>query len=116
MNKTDFISNVKSFVRDTAVEDTFENAIDPPGRKTTDIEKAIANWLTNLSPEEIDYVQHLIRAAADEAIFGLLCVIDGVRKFSEDDGNFLLQFKTDTANFLLNDPKDEYLHDIYNEK
>ncbi|MCG8634578.1 MAG: hypothetical protein MI863_12170 [Desulfobacterales bacterium] len=116
MNKKSFINNVKSFVRDAAVEDTYENAIAPPGKTPTEIEKSIANWVNSLSSEEKDYIQHLIKAATDETLFGLLCVIDGVRTVTEEDGNFVLQFKTDTTSFLLNDSKDEYLHDIFNEK
>ena len=115
MDKRSFINNVKSFVRDTAVEDTYENAIDPPGKTPTEIEKAIAKWVNKLSTREKEYVQFLIKAAADEALFGIFCVIDGVRSVTDEDGDFILQFKTNKASNILNDIKDEYLHDIFNE-
>jgi hypothetical protein len=51
----------------------------------------------------------------DRAIFGFLCVLDGVRAIegARDKGRLVLFYDRESR-VLLNNPDDEYLHDIYN--
>ncbi|MBL4979887.1 hypothetical protein [Pseudomonas fluorescens] len=113
MNTNDFIEAIKIVVRDAAIEDSISLLESPPGRtpdKTTLDLSAFYNRQANDGKEMIDKI---IESAVDEAIFGLLCVLDGVRAIeNEDDKGTLDLYFTKSTSVHLN--KDRDLHDIYN--
>ena len=64
----------------------------------------------------INFENHtLIIIALYSIIFGFLCVLDGVRiiEDSEEKGKLLLYYEKNGNRQLLNDPKEEYLHDQF---
>jgi hypothetical protein len=117
MNSEKFVSIIKKVVRDSAIEDMIENLEEPPGRNASDFEQTRANWFNGLSGDDRQKVESIISDSVDEALFGLLSVIDGVRTIesSPDKGRLILIHKNLNEE-LLNDPSKIYLHDLYNAK
>jgi len=63
-----------------------------------------------------EWLQEIIKLAVGESIFGILCVIDGVRQIEStlEKGELFLEFRKNGETIRLNDPNQEYLHDIFN--
>jgi hypothetical protein len=116
MNAEKFIKLLKCVVKDAAVEDVVNNLKSPPGRKIKRSECEISEWYKNLSQDELRNVNSVISSAVDEAIFGVLSVIDGVRPIFEMEvkGKLILVYKYKEECVILNDEGGELLHDIYN--
>jgi hypothetical protein len=55
-----------------------------------------------------------ITMASDTTMFSFLCVLDGVRAIedTEEKGQLKLIFSKDGVEELLNNPDEEYLHDL----
>lgn len=117
MNSEEFVAAIKEFVRDSAIDDTIENLEDPPGRKVPEAEKQRSKWFNNLPDEDHNNIKSIVTDAVDEALFGLLAVLDGSRAIEDGDdkGRLLLVHKGLTEE-LLNDPNKIGLHDLYNAK
>ncbi len=116
MNGNEFVEAVKSHVRDVAVEDTIEFIKRPPGRKPRKKHVELSNWYNGLSEGDRNMVARMMEEAVDSSLFGLFCVIDGVRTIeeSEEKTNFQLFGFKDDEQTLINNEDDESLHDIYN--
>ncbi|EKO3627863.1 hypothetical protein [Vibrio metschnikovii] len=117
MNSEQFISVIKKVVRECAIEDTIENLEDPPGRKVPEAEQLRSDWFNRLTEDDRRKVESIVTDAVDEALFGLLSVIDGARAIEdgEDKGRLALIYKGLNEE-LLNDPNKIGLHDLYNAK
>ena len=115
MNSEQFISIIKKVVRECAIEDTIENLEDPPGRAVPEAEQLRSDWFNGLSEDVRSQVESIVADAVDEALFGLLAVIDGVRAIEdgEDKGSLVLIHKSQNEEWL-NDPDKIGLHDLYN--
>jgi hypothetical protein len=116
MNATDFITAIKAYVTNSAIRNTTTSAERPVGRKISEEKQLISSWFNSLNQEEKKLCALLMKEAVDDAIFGILCVIDGVRVIeeTEEKSEFeLVQVKHGERN-LINKPDENYLHDIYN--
>ena len=115
MDSEEFILAIKNVVRDSAIEDTIENLEDPPGRKVPELERKRSEWFNNLPEGDRRNVESIIVDAVNEALFGLLSVLDGARAIEDsgDKGQLILTHKGVKEN-LLNDPDKIGLHDLYN--
>lgn len=115
MNSEEFISVIKLVVRDAAIEDTVENLEHPPGRKVPNREREVSDWFINLSENDKGIVKDIITTSTDHALFGLLCVIDGVRAIQGgvNKGKLELVYKNGSEE-LLNDENKIGLHELYN--
>ncbi|WMM31799.1 hypothetical protein [Shouchella clausii] len=61
-------------------------------------------------------VSQIIHESIDEALFGLLSVLDGVSAIDEKPGSeWKLIYKNKDQEKLLNDIETESLHDLYND-
>ncbi|MDY7223746.1 hypothetical protein [Halalkalibacterium halodurans] len=115
MNKEEFVNYVKSHIRDEAKEGLIQKLEKPPGRKPREKLVAQSQWFNNLRPEDKEMISQIIHESIDEALFGLLCALDGVSAIDEDpDSELKLIYKNKDKEKLLNDAETEYLHDIYN--
>ncbi|MCP4990020.1 MAG: hypothetical protein GY928_29425 [Colwellia sp.] len=114
MNSEQFISIIKKVVRESAIEDTIENLEDPPGRRVSENERYRSDWFNGLSSDSRINVESIITDAVDEALFGLLSVIDGARAIEdgENKGKLILTHKKQQEK-VLNDPDNIGLHDLY---
>ena len=76
-----------------------------------------ANWYKNLDEDQRRILADTITAAVDNAIFGLFCVIDGVRAIEDGNEKGLLELRyiKGLTSTLLSGANCDMLHDLYNE-
>lgn len=115
MNAKQFIESIIEVVRDSTISDILENLKEPPGRTPNKDLIELSQWYSSLTKKDLEYLKKVIAYSIDGGIFGLLAVIDGVRTF-EDDGDGILEliYKDNSKSIQLNNPSDEYLHDLFN--
>lgn len=114
MNSEDFIAVIKHIVRDAAIEDTIDNLEQPPGRKVSDKDKELSDWFNSLSTDDKDMVNHVIAKSIDHSLFGLFCVIDGVRAIENGNNKGKLKLIYDSKEqVVLNDGDKIGLHELY---
>jgi hypothetical protein len=115
MNAEEFIVALKHVVRDAAIRDTLSILERPPGRNPPQELKTASERFHSLSSEHHQVLTFAVSNAVDSAIFGLLCVIDGVRTAVDDkgQGRFELRYVGETVD-LLNDENAPMLHNLYN--
>lgn len=116
MKNKEFIDLIKYVVRDAAIENTLGN-LKQASKSSSDFEKSRTKWFSELSMLEKKHIESIVKDAVDESLFGLLCVIDGVRVIEDDEvkGELILTYEKSGISFVLNDPSDIYLHDLYQE-
>jgi hypothetical protein len=76
-----------ALLRDVVVRSAFEDVVSqlrvPAGRRPTSdiLERSV--WFNGLARDDQDRVQEVAEEAAKAALFGLLCVLDGVRAIED---------------------------------
>ena len=117
MNNHDFVATIKEAVRDAAITDTIDVLRNPPGRKPSQRMTERAEWYGSLDDEQRRILAGLIGDAVHNAIFGFLCVLDGVRAVESGPvkGTFELRYSKDGVTKVLNSADEEMLHDLFNE-
>ena len=116
MNSRDFVRALRIAVRRPSIAGTLAAAADPPVRRPTSDAISRSKWLNSLDEGERVHVESVVTEAVDSAIFGLLCVIDGVRAVEPPGpkGRFEL-WHIGQDKVLLNGTDRAHLHDIYND-
>lgn len=116
MNKENFIQLIKQVVSDSAINGTIENLEDPPGCNPSKDLLELSSWYLNLPEHEQNIVKKIVTDSVNEAVFGFMCVLDGVRKISDSEkfGKLSLTYHEGQDVVELNDEHGESLHDIYN--
>ena len=115
MNSKQFVDTIKAVVRDGTINDVLLVTEIPPGRKVSQQLKARAEWYRSLPEEQKEFIKSIVSDAADSALFGFLCVLDGVRAVENgpEKGRFELRY-LNTESIQLNSQDDAMLHDLYN--
>ena len=115
MKNEEFIKAIKLYVRDSAISDTIDILIDPPGRKPAKELIELSNWYKSMSDTDKIMLLKVLTNAVDAGLFGVLAVLDGVRVVEKESpkGSFKLYYVNDNINERLNKQDDEYLHDIF---
>jgi hypothetical protein len=116
MSPEEFVRAIVDCVRDPAVADTLAALHRPPGRRPAPEDVALSDWFAGLSSNDQARVEQCIKSAADSAVFGFFCVLDGVRVIENragEKGEFGLTFSQDGAEHQLVGTSSESLHDIY---
>jgi hypothetical protein len=108
-----FVDALKQSCRDDAVEDCVAAFESPPGRRPREQLVTISRWFNGLSSADRQMVAAAMREASDATLFGVLCIIDGVR---------VIESETEKSEFKLTairggtesqlSPSDTYLHDL----
>jgi hypothetical protein len=117
MKSVEFVEVVKKVVRDAAVSDVLGVLEAPPGRRPAVELLANSAWFKSLDSDQRKRLMSIINEAVDHAVFGLFCVIDGVRTIENGNpkGTIELRYVSPSnAVTALNPPNGEMLHDIYN--
>ena len=117
MTPDNFVNALKTEVRDTAALDTIAQIRTPSGRRPSDEIRNLSNWFNQLSETDQAAVGKVAAMTAHSAIFGFLCVLDGVRKIEDEgeEGEFELSYKGNGQEKIrLNPPVGDMLHDILN--
>jgi hypothetical protein len=115
MNKEEFINSIKSAVVKGSIESVQETLASPPGRSPEKKIIMLSEWFNNLSIEGKEMVKQIIYESVHSAVFGFLCVLDGVRPIEKtfDKGELKLYYKKDRDQTLLNNSEDDYyLHEL----
>lgn len=114
MNGEEFVAAIRRFVLDAAVEDTLKVLHEPPGRRPRPDLVEASEWFSNLTDDDRRIVRGIIGFTAHSAVFGLLCVLDGVRQVedSQSKGEFELHFVKGDSRRIVNPSDSPMLHDL----
>ncbi len=115
MDQEKFIEAIKVAVIESGKKSMQSILISPPGRQPNEKIVQLSNWFNNLTAEDKNRVREIIAESIDTAVFGFLCVLDGVKAIEDgrEKGTLALYYEKDGIRRLLNDPDDDYLHDIF---
>jgi hypothetical protein len=115
MNAAEFVATIESVVRDAAVSSCVKSYHSPPGRTPPRWLLELSTWFEALSDSDQERVIRAMADAADAAVFGFLCVLDGVRPIEGygEKGQFELYFTKGDFRDQINDPMQDFLHDLY---
>ena len=118
MTPDEFVAAVDRVVYSGAVSGTVAGLRDgPAGRDPGSRQLALHDWFEALSPDDQQMVGEIVRDAAHAAVFGFLCVLDGVVAVDDPPHAQLRLTATlpDGRAVILNqDPSLEDLHDKFN--
>ncbi|WP_373550642.1 hypothetical protein [Haliscomenobacter sp.] len=114
MRIEDFVQAIKMVVLDQAVSDMIENLEEPPGRIPPHELIELSSFYKGLSHQNQEIIKKILIQTAEITLFGMFCVLDGVRAIenTENKGSLELWYRNGEETFLLNDPEEEFLHDL----
>jgi len=115
MTREQFVRNLKLATLDNAAHDEIRTILDPPRRKPDRSNDDIAAWFRSLLPREQQLALRFAQLTGDSVLFGVLCVLDGVRAIHErgSPGELKLSWTEKGVTEVLNDDS-EMLHEILN--
>ncbi len=115
MNQEDFVIEINHATRETVVEDCVKNYLNPPGRSPAKRLLELSAWFKGLSVPDQEMVAKAMADVAEATLFGVLCVLDGVRTIEDDveKGKLELYYTKGELRVRINDPDQDFLHDIY---
>jgi hypothetical protein len=114
MEGQEFVNAIKLAVRDAAISGALSLLERPPGRQPSASLLENADWYASLSESERQKLLNIIQGAVDQAVFGFLCVIDGVRAIEDGAEKGRLELRhINEKETLLNPPEGAMLHDLY---
>jgi hypothetical protein len=113
MTPDDFVRALETSCREGAVDDCVTSFLKPSGRKPRQSLVQLSQWFNSLSASERKFVVRAMREAADATLFGVLCVIDGVRSIEPmgQRSEFKLTATRDGVESIIS-PNEMFLHDI----
>lgn len=116
MDQIEFIKSIKEVVTESTTHSIEEAITNPPGKVVEETLIDLAKWFRSLSEKEKNMIRMIIKYSADDAVFGFLCVLDGVRAIEDSyyKGKLLLFYERKDERVLINNPDQEELHNIYN--
>jgi hypothetical protein len=116
MTKEEFVSAIKLAVSDAAVSGEIKTLTRPAGRKPSKHLIRLSAWYNQLSETDQRMLAQALKEAAESAVFGFLCVLDGVTAIEDDlnKGELELYFLKNGDKTLLNDPRQEEMHNMFN--
>lgn len=116
MDVSQFVEAIKSSVERPALDDCLKQYATPSGRRPSEDIVQLSEWFNSLSDTDRSMLQKALRDVVHSSIFGLLCVLDGVRAIEDpqDRGDLELWHVKNGVRTLINDPNKNTLHDEYN--
>jgi hypothetical protein len=114
MDSQQFIYALRVVVRDGAASDAMSVLQRPPGRRPPKDMVDRSKWYASLDDDQRSVLAAIILDAANRAVFGFLCVIDGVRSIENEreKGRLELRYVKD-GSVLLNSPEGVMLHELW---
>jgi len=109
MDREGFVEAVRRVVLDSAVTSTISQLSKPAGRKPDQ-----ARLDHGLPHSDRQKLEHIIKMTANTAVFGMLCVLDGVRAIEDGPGKGAidLRYRRGEDDISLTDDSGEQLHDL----
>ncbi|MDG6896210.1 hypothetical protein [Volucribacter amazonae] len=114
MTQLEFVEILKELIGQGTCDDVIDLLDDPPGRRPAQYLVEMSNFFKSQDENSKEMIKKIISYTADTALFGLFCIIDDVRTFDNEHGHLELFYIKEKIKVLLNDPEQEYLHDIFN--
>ena len=118
MTKEEFVAVVRTEVLESAASESIEMYEEgPPGHSPHESDVRLSKWYKSLSVADQDMVRNVALDVSHGAVFGLFCVLDGVRVVEDGPvkGDFFLTYrKGDVEVQLTSDDDCNFLHDILN--
>ena len=115
MTKEEFIRVIRQVVRDASISGCREILRSPSGRSPDPHLLALSEWFNQLPEDHQQKTVASMKMATDLAIFGFLCVLDGVRQIETDSekGKLVLEFVKHGRSVVLNEASGHDLHDLF---
>jgi hypothetical protein len=115
VNREHFVDAIRTAVYDSTVTGTISNLSSPRGRKPKEDLVAMSKWFNGLAFHDRQQVERVIEMAAGDAVFGILCVLDGVRVIEDrpDKGVLDLRYRRGDLDVSLNDETGSMLHELF---
>lgn len=120
MNREEFVEAVYKYVAQNASTEAIEVLKNPVGRQPSKEETLRSEKYKNLSDEAKEMCDWVAKDSVDSALFGLFCVLDGVRNINATiaDSRLRLTLEVRDETFILADNTEQLgapdLHDLYN--
>jgi len=116
MTSEEFAQAIADQGSGAAVRITVGNLEQPPGRRPKPAFARRSEWFRGLSHTDQQMVAEVIREAAENAVFGVLAILDGARVIenASEKGELQLYYVKGDERVLLNDQRKAPLHDVYN--
>ena len=113
MNGEEFVEAIKLLVREPAIIGTLQILEEPPGRNPDAALTENAVWYASLSSQDRERLTSVLAQGVDMALFGVLCVLDGVRAIEsgESKGRLEIRYVREARSVALN--AERMLHDLY---
>ena len=114
MDSQQFVEVVRIVVRDGAAEAAMSVLQAPPGRRPSEDMMERSKWYNSLDDGQKRILSSIVLETANHAVFGFLCVIDGVRSIENpgEKGRLELRHVKD-GSVLLNPPSGPLLHELW---
>jgi len=115
MNSQQFVDALKRLAADSGAEGVLSQWEAPSGRSPGLVALERAKWFNDLSENDRKMVNALAYDAAHATLFGVLCILDGVRRIDpSDEAHFeLVRIEQGLAQVLASSSLDaEILHDL----
>lgn len=115
MDSEEFVRAVKTVCSDGQGEELIQSFRNPPGRRPSHRLMRLSKWFRQLDVNDQTMLREALTDAAESAVFGVLCVLDGVRAIESgsEKGTLALYYIKGDRKILLNDPKNEELHNVF---
>ena len=116
MDTDDFAFAVRRYVHDGIAESTGEGLINPSGRKPSQNTAELSEWYRNLPESDRAMALKLVARGSHAALFGLLCVLDGVKAIENlpERGTLRLIHESNSGKVVLGDSENcSDLHDAF---
>jgi hypothetical protein len=116
MTVEEFVQVLKIQTSDAAVGGVVEQMERPSGRSPGQTSLDLAQWYSGLSEKDRFMLRLTLRKSAESAVFGVCCILDGVRPIEDghEKGRLELYYVKGDERTRLNDPHGDELHDLYN--
>ena len=116
MEKEEFVRRLELVVESGTVKSQIKVLTAPPGRKPSRQLVEASRWYNELQPEEKQFLEWIIADTAKSSTFGTLVVLDGMRRFFDEDNAHLELHAVygDGRRVLINAEEGEQLHDLVN--
>ena len=113
MNQREFIEAIRKVVVYDGISAVEANLVKPPGRKPSEKLLEISNWYYALDDDGKSVLTKIVKESVETAVFGFLCLLDGVRQIeNEDKGELKLYYEKGDVKILLNDSHRSALHEF----
>ena len=112
MDAAEFVDVVRKVVMEAAVDGVVSNLTEPPGKRPAPELLKLSKWFLGLPADDRAMVRRALDEGSHAAVFGLLAVLDGVRRVDPEQppGKLQLWYEGRQGRTMLSGD----LHDLLN--